>query len=143
MKFIPDCPFIIKLFEVYEEKDEIIMILELMEGQDLFKSIKAIQRPTEHQIYNIFSQMLKGMLFLNYHGIMHRDLKPDNILFTKDNKNARLKIADFSLAEEFSINKKFTVACGTPGFMAPEILSGEAYDEKIDVFSLGIILYMM
>ena len=140
---MPNSPFIIKLFEVYEDKEEIIMVLELMEGQDLFKTIKSLIRPSEHYIYSIFSQLLKGLLFLNFHGIMHRDLKPDNLLFSNDSKNSRVKIADFSLAEEFFPNKKFNALCGTPGFMAPEILNGDQYDEKVDVFSLGIILYMM
>jgi len=143
LRFLPDCPFIIKLFEIYEDKEEIIMVFELMEGKDLFKTIKSLQRPSEHYIYSIFSQLIKGLLFLNCHGIMHRDLKPDNLLFLNDSKNSRVKIADFSLAEEVIPNQKFKALCGTPGFMAPEILNGEHYDEKVDIFSLGIILYMM
>lgn len=133
----------IKLFEVYEDSQEVILILELMEGKDLFKTIKTLQRSTEHQIYKIFSDILKGVLFLHYHGIMHRDIKPDNVLFSNGSKNSKAKIADFSLAEEFFPNTKFNSLCGTPGFMAPEMLTGETYDQKIDVFSLGVVLYML
>ena len=119
------------------------MILEFMEGKDLFKMVKNSQRLTEFQINDIFSQILKGLLFLHFNGIIHRDIKPENILFLSNDEHSIVKIADFSLAEEFSPNKKFDVQCGTPGFMAPEILNGKEYDESVDIFSLGITLYML
>ena len=74
---------------------------------------------------------------------MHRDIKPENILFSKEKDPQTLKIADFSLAENFNKSKTFNLVCGTPGFMAPEIFTMEGYDEKVDVYSLGLILYTL
>jgi len=143
MRFLPDCPNIIKLLEIYEDNNKIVMVLELLEGKDLYKRIKTKPRLTEKEIFDIFTQILKGVCFLHDHKIMHRDLKPDNILFSGKSDDSVIKIADFSLADDFSNNKKFTLECGTPGFMAPEIFTGEAYDEKVDVYSLGTILFIL
>ena len=74
---------------------------------------------------------------------MHRDVKPDNILVHKVNNNVHLKICDFGLSEFFTANQKFDQECGTPGFMAPEIFNSPAYNENVDVYSLGLILYIL
>lgn len=141
MRFLPDSPNIVKLFEIYEDTHKIYMILELMKGKDLYSAIKN-KTFKEKEIFEIFSQILSGLTFLHEHKIMHRDLKPDNILFSSDSLS-NLKIADFTLSESFENNKKFSLKCGTPGFMAPEIISGKAYDEKVDIYSLGSILYLL
>jgi len=139
LMFLPECPYIIKLYEVYESNDEMIMILEYMPGKDLYHHIKNTEKISEPQAFIYFSQILKGLLFLHFHGICHRDIKPENILFQDEMK---LKIADFSLAEYYHENEMKCV-CGTPGYMAPEIFTREAYNEKIDIFSLGVVLYSM
>jgi len=143
MRFLPENPHILRLYEIYEEKDRVFLILELMEGKDLQHLLKIQHKLTESQIYAIFHQILKGLRFLHHHGVMHRDLKLDNILLDNDSVNFSLKIADFSLAECFSQTQKFSKQCGTPGYMAPEILYEEDYDEKVDVYSLGMILYIL
>ena len=143
MRFLPQNPHIIQLYEIYEENNRIFLILEYMKGKDLQNLLKTHSVLSEQQIYWIFHQIVKGLRFLHHHGIMHRDLKPDNILLEIDSVNSQLKIADFSLAEKFAPQQKFMKFCGTPGFMAPEILAGEGYDEKIDVYSLGMILYAL
>ena len=98
---------------------------------------------SESQICGFFCQILKGMVFLHSNGVVHRDIKPDNILLTKNREGEIVvKIADFSLAEHFP-SKRMNTVCGTPGFMAPEMFTEEEYDEKVDVFSLGVILFML
>ena len=136
--FLPECRYIIKLCQVYENQDEVIMLLEYLPGKDLYHKIKTFGKMAENQVFIYFSQLLKGLLFLNYHGICHRDLKPDNILFDSENN---LKIADFSLADHYEDGLKGI--CGTPGYMAPEVFSHELYNEKVDIFSLGVVLYSM
>ena len=142
MMFLPDSPYVLKLYEIYEEPSKICMIMELMAGEDLSKRMKK-KLSTECEVYEIFSQILNGLLFLHKHHIMHRDLKPANILFSSLKKDARVKISDFTLAVNFHHNRNINLRCGTPGFMAPEIFSGEPYDEKVDVYSLGVILYIL
>ena len=90
--------------------------------------------------------LLKGLCELEKHGILHRDLKPENIMITKDGKN--LKIVDFGLATETKIDKYIFVRCGTPGYVAPEILRIRDDEKPIldcisDMFSLGSIFYQM
>ena len=143
MRFLPDHPHVIQLYEIYEEKDRLYMILEFMKGKDLQNLLKTHNSFTEQQIYWVFHQIVKGIRFLHHQGIMHRDLKPDNILLETESVNSQMKIADFSLAERFTPGQKFMKFCGTPGFMAPEILAGEGYDERVDVYSLGMILYAL
>ena len=112
-----------------------------MEGGDLYSWIKK-KKFTEKQAWHIFLNMIKGLNFLHLKGVIHRDIKLENILLSNDNEKPQVKIADFSLAE-FYKNKSLTVKCGTPGFMAPEIFENEVYDERVDIFSAGIILYIL
>jgi len=143
MRLMPENACVLKLFEIYEEKNKLILILELMEGKSLEKFIKTNPNLSENQIYDIFYQILKSVSFLHSNGIMHRDIKPDNILFSKEKELYFLKMADFSLADNFFSLKTFKAICGTPGFMAPEIFSGNGYDEKVDIYSLGLVLYTL
>lgn len=134
--------YITQLFEVYEDNNELILIFELMEGGDLYEKIKTKKNYSEKEIFWIFLQIMKGLEYLHSKGVAHRDIKLQNVLLSNHSKNPRVKIADFSLAEEFKY-KKMHIKCGTPGFMAPEIFSDEYYDEKVDIFSAGIILYIL
>jgi calcium/calmodulin-dependent protein kinase I len=75
-------------------------------------------------------------------GVVHRDLKPENLLYTSPEPDALIKISDFGLAKVIS-NDLMTTACGTPGYVAPEILNGEGYDLAVDYWSIGVILYVL
>ena len=124
-RFLPDSSHIVKNYEVYEEKNGLIMIMELLNGRDLYQYVKNNPKIPEPHIFEIFMQILKGVIFLHTEGVFHRDLKPDNILFAEAMNVSSLKITDFSLAEYISDQKRFSMQCGTPGFMAPEILNGK------------------
>jgi len=115
-----------------------------MEGGDVYKKVKSSpdKKMSEVSACFIMCQTLKGLKFLHSHGVVHRDIKPENILLSDDSLHPIAKIADFSLSEHF-VNKKLSVRCGTPGYMSPEMFTDEAYNEKIDVFSLGISLFIM
>lgn len=75
-------------------------------------------------------------------GVVHRDLKPENLLYTTTEPDAIVKISDFGLAKVIS-NDLMTTACGTPGYVAPEILIGHGYDLAVDYWSIGVILYVL
>ena len=114
-----------------------------MEGGDVYHRVKACpdKKMPELLACFILCQTLKGLKFLHSHGVVHRDIKPENILLGDDSEYPIAKIADFSLAEYTS--KKLNVRCGTPGYMAPEMFGDDVYNEKIDVYSIGITLFIM
>lgn len=140
LKKLPKHDNIIKLFEIYELETEIILVFQLIDGGDLYKRLKMKYVYSEQESCYIFCNILKAVKFLHSNGIVHRDLKPDNVLLSKDYKS--IKLADFSLAE-FYQDKNLNIECGTPGYMAPEIFLKSTYDQGVDIFSLGIILYML
>lgn len=113
-----------------------------MAGGDIYQKIKEKNEMSETYICYIFCQILKGMRFLHLNDVIHRDIKPDNILISDNSQFPVVRLADFSLADYYK-NKNLRLKCGTPGYMAPEVFEGEIYDDKVDIFSLGIVLYMM
>jgi len=89
---------------------------------------------------SVMIQLLQALMYIHSKGIVHRDLKPENLLFEKGTSN--LKLIDFGIAAKIKPNEKLTARIGTPYYIAPEVLLKE-YDEKCDIWSAGVILYMM
>uniref|UniRef100_A0A2K5H8H2 Calcium/calmodulin-dependent protein kinase type IV n=1 Tax=Colobus angolensis palliatus TaxID=336983 RepID=A0A2K5H8H2_COLAP len=111
-------PNIIKLKEIFETPTEISLVLELVTGGELFD-------------------------YLHENGIVHRDLKPENLLYATPAPDAPLKIADFGLSKIVEHQVLMKTVCGTPGYCAPEILRGCAYGPEVDMWSVGIITYIL
>ena len=107
LKFMPSCPYLIQLFEVYESSEDIIMLFEYMPGADLYKRIKRDNKISENDSFCYFSQLLKGILFLHQNGICHRDIKPDNILCSLKKRNSKSQILvlliTFLLWKEYAV----------------------------------------
>lgn len=145
-----DHPNILKIYEVYETKHSIYLVIELLEGGEIIKRIKDKTKLQHQDIARIMRSILSSLDHIHSKNIMHRDLKPENILLRKKNDLFNLVIADFGLATETKIpvSQIFFKRCGTPGFVAPEILSYKEnqdpfYNEKCDIFSAGIIFYVL
>lgn len=142
-----DHPNIIKLYEVYESKNSIYLIMEKCNGGELFDNI--IEHITKGQMYSekqvseIVLQILSAINYCHKNGICHRDLKPENILLLKKEgeENNKIKLIDFGLSQYIS-DKKLTSRVGTAYYVSPEVLNGE-YNEKCDVWSIGIILCVL
>ncbi|CAD8107865.1 unnamed protein product [Paramecium primaurelia] len=130
---------VVSLIEEFREIDEIYCVFEYCSNGDLNNFLKN-SILDEDEIKSIFIEILKGMKYIYQKGIVHRDLKIDNILI---DENKVVKIADFGFAKYYSKNDILTSYCGTPATMAPEILNQEQYDYKCDIWSLGVILYYM
>ncbi len=99
---------------------------------------------TEMESKKIMKQILEGLKYLHENRIMHRDLKLSNIMFKKENTLEHLQILDFGLAQRLDVTKYLFKRCGTPGYIAPEIIllgSNKKYSEKCDIFSAGVIFY--
>ena len=134
---------IIKLYEVYESSQHIYLVLELLNGGELFNKITKKTHYSEKEACTLMKKLLSALDYLHSKGIMHRDLKLENLILKEANNDVDVKIVDFGLATILSSNDWLFKRCGTPGYVAPEILADEKYDQKVDVFSAGVILYIL
>lgn len=140
-----DHPNIVKLFETFEDKKYLYLVLELCEGGELFDEIIEQGCFSEHDAARYMSQILGAILYMHKHHITHRDLKPENFLLeekTSKNKDAPIKVIDFGLSCKFTEGKFLSTKAGTPYYVAPQVLQGK-YDEKADVWSCGVLMYVL
>ena len=142
-----DHPNIIKLYDIFEDNIFIYLIMEECTGGELFdrlaKRAKENKMYTEKDAAKILKQILQAVNYLHSHGVCHRDLKPENILFSTISEDSQVKLIDFGLSKVFDgDNNTMKGTVGTTFYMAPEVINGK-YDEKCDIWSLGVILYIM
>ena len=130
---------IIRLYNIYEDENEIKLILEYAPNGTLYEKIKEEKKLDEKKAYSYFIQILNAVTFLHLNNIIHRDIKPENILI---DENEMLKLCDFGWSKEIDLEKRHSI-CGTVEYMAPEIIQRENYDFGVDIWSLGIFLYEM
>ena len=138
-----DHPSIIQLFEVYYSGVTINLVFEYLKGGELFEYIDKKGAFTEEEAKNIIQKLVSILKYLHDHDIIHRDLKPDNILLANKDDIQSFKIADFGLSVINKKNERQFVRCGSPGFVSPEALNKEGYNQKADIFSVGIISYIL
>ncbi|XP_040277550.1 calcium/calmodulin-dependent protein kinase type IV isoform X1 [Bufo bufo] len=136
-------PNIIKLKEIFETPTEISLVLELVTGGELFDRIVEKGYYSERDAADAVKQILEAVAYLHENGIVHRDLKPENLLYATPAPDAPLKIADFGLSKIVDDQVAMKTVCGTPGYCAPEILRGCAYGPQVDMWSVGIITYIL
>lgn len=142
MKELEGHPGVIRLKDVYETPNEVILVLEYASGGELFDKIQELNQYSEKDAQVLFQQIASIVQFLHSKDIVHRDLKPENLLFV-DEKATTLKLADFGTAEIVGKNTLLYATVGSPGYMAPEVLNGSGYSKPADIFSLGVILYIL
>lgn len=133
-------PHVVHLKGVKRTEKFLFFEMELLQGGSL--SDKLSSKLTEHEAASIMKSLLEGVAYLHSKNIVHRDLKPENILF-KDSSLASLKITDFGLSGKMSVDYTLDDMCGTALFMAPEQARHRHYSEAVDIWSCGIIMYMM
>ncbi|XP_015058829.1 serine/threonine-protein kinase ATG1t-like isoform X2 [Solanum pennellii] len=134
-------PNIIRLFDVFQAENSIFLVLEFCAGGDLAAYIRDHGRVQECIARKFMKQIGAGLEVLSMHHIIHRDLKPENILLSTMETDPILKIADFGLSRLLNPNDLAETVCGSPFYMAPEILEFKKYDDKVDMWSLGAILF--
>jgi len=137
-----DHPNILKLFEVYEDEDYFFLVLELVEGLELFDKIVDRGNYSEKDAANIVKQILEAVKYLHDEDIVHRDLKPENLLSAGEGEAEVVKVADFGFAKNFG-EEKLVTSCGSPGYVAPEVLTEESYTNAVDMWSVGVIIYIL
>ncbi|MGH0163937.1 UNVERIFIED_CONTAM: hypothetical protein FKN15_046033 [Acipenser sinensis] len=144
-------PNIIKLKEIFETPVEISLVLELVTGGELFDRKTSWNNLTKHKrVISLTAFILwsascsfPSVQYLHENGVVHRDLKPENLLYATSAPDAPLKIADFGLSKIVDDQVTMKTVCGTPGYCAPEILRGTAYGPEVDMWSVGVITYIL
>ncbi|XP_068092463.1 serine/threonine-protein kinase 17A [Hyperolius riggenbachi] len=137
-------PWVIKLHEVYETATEMILVLEFAAGGEIFNQCVAEGEEAfkEKDVQRLLRQILKGVCFLHRHNVVHLDLKPQNILLTSDRPLGDIKIVDFGLSRIVN-NNELREIMGTPEYVAPEVLSYEPISTATDMWSIGVLTYVM
>ena len=138
-----DHPNVIKLVDVFDETKKMNLVLELVTGGELFDKIVEKGNYTEKDAANTLMTLCDALEHLHAKGVVHRDLKPENILLASKGDNAPIKVADFGLARVMKKGDVMKTACGTPGYVAPEILMGHGYGKEVDLWALGVITYIL
>lgn len=148
LKCLNGHPNIIKLHQIHEDKSKVHLIMDLLTGGDL-SSIISNQKIPVHEVSSILRQILSALKEMHSKKIIHRDIKPENILLSSKVAPYKIVLADFGFSTflQTDIDKYIYKRCGTPGFVAPEVLNYDKgmpfYNEKVDVFSAGSLFYQM
>ena len=137
-----DHPNIVKVFEVIQDSRYLNIVMEYCSGGELFDKIKGTNGFSENIAAKYMLDIVSAVKYCHSVQIVHRDLKPENILFENFTNDARLKIIDFGTSQYFKPRERMRKFIGTSYYIAPEVIN-KNYDQKCDVWSLGVILYTM
>ncbi|RHY43902.1 hypothetical protein DYB30_000562 [Aphanomyces astaci] len=157
-------PNIISLEAVFESDQELYLVMERATGGELFDRIVQVGVYSERQAADIVAHLLLALEYLHDHNIMHRDIKPENLLLGTTDRPDDIKISDFGIAKiledmedddsmqgiqttrrasSAACRGRAYTSCGTDYYVAPEVLNGNGYDNKVDMWSLGVVIYIM
>ncbi|GLV32474.1 Death-associated protein kinase related [Carabus blaptoides fortunei] len=136
-------PRVVRLHEVYDERSEMVLVLELAAGGELQRVLDTDECLGELEARRAMRQILEGLLFLHDRNIAHLDLKPQNLLLTSDEPNSDIKLCDFGISRVIEPGTEVREILGTPDYVAPEILSYEPISLATDVWSVGVLGYVL
>lgn len=136
-----DHPNIVKYFETYDDQKYIYLVMEYINGSQLFEKITAQNNQTfsEQKAAEIMYQLFSAINHCHANNVIHRDIKPENIMLTESNS---VRLIDFGLSKISMSKIPLHEIVGTPYYMAPEVLDAN-YNEKADIWSLGCLLYVL
>lgn len=138
-----DHPNIVQFYEIYQDKLSYHFVMEVCEGGDITTYLEKKGAIDEPLAKKIIFQVLLAINHLHSCGIVHRDIKPDNFLFKSLDPESPIKLIDFGLSKKYQIGNKMTSVLGTPYYVAPEIIDKRGYSEKCDIWSTGVMLYLL
>ncbi|XP_073687909.1 NUAK family SNF1-like kinase 1 [Garra rufa] len=134
-------PHIISIYEVFENKDKIVIVMEYASKGELYDYISERRRLTERETRHFFRQIVSAVHYCHKNGVVHRDLKLENVLL---DENCNIKIADFGLSNLYHKDKLLQTFCGSPLYASPEIVNGRPYrGPEVDSWALGVLLYTL
>lgn len=130
---------VLELFNSFEDKQNLYLVLEYCENGNLYTYIREKEVIEEKKAFIFFFQTALAMEYLHSQNVIHRDLKPENLLL---DKNLNIKISDFGWSTMRKREQEMrSTFCGTVDYMAPEMVKNKKYDFKVDIWSLGVLLY--
>ncbi|XP_027831781.3 calcium/calmodulin-dependent protein kinase type 1G isoform X2 [Ovis aries] len=133
---------IVTLEDIYESTTHYYLVMQLVSGGELFDRILERGVYTEKDASLVIQQVLSAVKYLHENGIVHRDLKPENLLYLTPEENSKIMITDFGLSK-MEQSGVMSTACGTPGYVAPEVLAQKPYSKAVDCWSIGVITYIL
>jgi len=136
-------PNIICLKEFYESERDIYLVTDLARGGELFDRIIEKGSFTEKDASVLVKQILEAVNYMHKKNIVHRDLKPENLLFKDKSEDSPLMVTDFGLSKFIEASSLLNTSCGTPGYVAPEIISRKGHGIAVDLWSIGVITYVL
>ncbi|CAI7901484.1 unnamed protein product [Closterium sp. NIES-54] len=157
MGALPPHPHVVQLASVHEDARDVHLVMDLCDGGDLFDLVAKAGRLPEAFAADVFRQVVEGVAFCHSHGVLHLDVKPENILVCNTASGTyngssscgsgppsiHVKLADFGQAIMLSPGQKAVGLAGSSFYMAPEVVCGRAYDSSADLWSLGVLLYVL
>ncbi|XP_070695793.1 calcium/calmodulin-dependent protein kinase IGb [Pempheris klunzingeri] len=133
---------VVGMEDFYESRTHYYLVMELVSGGELFDRILDRGVYSEKDASSVIQQVLQAVSYLHQNGIVHRDLKPENILYYSQDEKSKVMISDFGLSKMIE-NDIMSTACGTPGYVAPEVLAQKPYSKAVDCWSIGVITYIL
>ncbi|KAM9535877.1 calcium/calmodulin-dependent protein kinase type 1D-like isoform 1-T2 [Salvelinus alpinus] len=133
---------VVGLEDFYETRTYYYLVMQLVSGGELFDRIIDRGVYTEKDASCLVHQVLEAVNYLHENSIVHRDLKPENLLYFNSDENSKIMISDFGLSK-MSDHGVMSTACGTPGYVAPEVLAQKPYSKAVDCWSIGVITYIL
>eukprot|EP00002_Diphylleia_rotans_P018178 TRINITY_DN3528_c0_g1_i1.p1 TRINITY_DN3528_c0_g1~~TRINITY_DN3528_c0_g1_i1.p1 ORF type:complete len:324 (-),score=70.45 TRINITY_DN3528_c0_g1_i1:291-1262(-) len=136
-------PNLIKFVESFQTATNIFVVMEYVPGKDLFHTIVHLGSYSEADAARVMQGVFSALSYLHSLGIVHRDLKPENILVQSEDDISRIKITDFGLSNIIEGDELLKTPCGTLSYAAPEVLMQQSYGFAVDIWSVGVVLYIL
>jgi len=136
-------PNIIALKELFDTPDKLYLVMELVTGGELFDKIVEKGSYTESEASTLVRKIVSAVDYLHGIDIVHRDLKPENLLLKRADDDLEVALADFGLSKIVGAQMMMQTACGTPSYVAPEVLNASGYGKEVDMWSIGVITYIL
>ncbi|KAH8049594.1 serine/threonine kinase [Aureococcus anophagefferens] len=138
-----DHPNIVKLHAFFDEPTMFYLVMDLIEGGELFERIAQKEFYSEKEARDLILILLQTIKYCHDLGIVHRDLKPENLLCVSYDDDSSIKLCDFGFAAKLTGTRSLHQLCGTPGYVAPEILNRQPYGKEVDMWSIGVLTYIL
>lgn len=136
-------PHIIRLYDIYETRETVFLVTDYCRGGELFDRLVEKVHYAELDARHIARQLFDAVAYLHNHGIIHRDIKPENILLRTRHEPSDIAISDFGLSRFIPGDGLLLTACGSPQYVAPEVLLGAGYGPEVDIWSAGVVTYCL